>query len=167
MSSGTPTKAASSPSGEVCTGSRIMEQTPTDRATNSELGGWFRGASEDRLLELRPGWQSRAEECAPPPAPRPRAHRDAIGRSMPPSRSLQRLARGLCRRRAARAQKAGGLGIWAGEGPPSPRPLSGLWPLAGSVNKARPGTPHSRPPPRPGVWAPQKLALGPCFSLSE
>lgn len=154
MSSGTPTKAASSPSGEACTGSRIMEQTPTGRATNSELGGWFRGASEDRLLQLSP-----TAGCAPPPAPRPRAHRDAMRRSMPSARSP--------RRRAARAPRAGGLGIWAGEGPLSPRPLSGLWPLALSVNKARPGTPHSPPPHRPAAYAPKKLALGPCFSLLE
>lgn len=58
MSRGTPTKAASSPSGEACTGSRIMEQTPTGRATNSELGGWFWGALEAWRLGLRPRSQS-------------------------------------------------------------------------------------------------------------
>ena len=60
MSSGTPTKAASSPSGVACTGSLIMEQMPTDRATNSELGGWFRGASEAWRLKRRLGSQSPA-----------------------------------------------------------------------------------------------------------
>lgn len=83
MSRGTPTKAASSPSGEACTGSRIMEQTPTGRATNSELGGWFRGASEAWRSRLRPGlWSPETGREPPPP------QRDASSRSMPPIPSL-------------------------------------------------------------------------------
>lgn len=75
-------KAASSPSGEVCTGRRIMEQTPTDRATNSGLGGWFRGASEAWRLWRSPGWQSPATGRAPTPGPGPRAQPDASSRSI-------------------------------------------------------------------------------------
>lgn len=70
MSRGTPMKAASSPSGEACTGSRIMEQTPTGRATIPELGGWFRGASEAWRLGLRPRSQSPEAGHAPRPAQR-------------------------------------------------------------------------------------------------
>ena len=82
MSRGTPTKAASSPSGDVCTGSRIMEQTPTGRATDSELGGRFPGVSEAWRLGLRRRSQSPAAGRVAPPAPSPREQREASSRSI-------------------------------------------------------------------------------------
>lgn len=128
MSRGTPMNAASNPSGEACTGSRIMEQTPTDLATNSELRGWFRGASEISRLGVRlsPGGGS-------PRAPRAREQPDAKSLSIAPA-SDHAGARG---QRAVRpvldrpAQRPGGPGAhWLRRLFPSDTRLSGLWPLA-------------------------------------
>lgn len=62
-----------------------MEQIPTDRATNSELGGWFREVSEALRLELKPVSQRPVAECKPPQVPGPQAQRDASSRSMTPA----------------------------------------------------------------------------------
>ena len=155
MSSGTPTKAASSPSGVACIGSRIMEQMPTDRATNSELGGWFRGASEAWRLKRRLRSQSPAIGRARPPgtslhepprALRPLAQVDASSRSIPPACppcwSPQQPEP-----QPPRAQSAGAPGDHRqgrGSRDPAarfPSPFSELWPLALSVNRARPAVP--------------------------
>lgn len=152
MSRGTPMKAASSPSGDVCTGRRIMEQMPTDRATNSGLGGWFRGMSEARRLGLRPGRQSPVAGRAGTLDPRPRVQRVASRRSISPARFRAREATGPeCPRRVPLARKArvparreppgskdrAPCGSKAGEGsgPASLPPAQAeLQPLAPSVN---------------------------------
>ena len=148
MSRGTPTKAASSPWGEACSGSRIMEQTPTGRATTSELGGWFRGASEARRRGLRPRWRSPAAGRAPPRAPRLRAQRDASRRSMSPAGP-----RSGPNGRPTVLKGPAAWGSRAGEGPRSPRPLSGLRPPAPWVNRTGPGG-------RPRHSAATALSLG-------
>lgn len=163
MSSGTPTKAASSPSGEACTGSRIMEQTPTVRATNSELGGWFRGASEDRLLELRPGWQSPTAGCAPPADPQtpgapggnPPKHASRPVRTAPGPRAVP--APSCARSMSRRPGELGGRGAAL-----SPPPL---WTLAsGSLGKQSqaPASPlPATAPPRCLCSPPQNWPLVP------
>lgn len=66
VSSGTPTNAASSPSADACTGSLIMEQTPTGRATSRALGGTLNRELQQRgaLLPGTGGWRNPADALA-------------------------------------------------------------------------------------------------------
>lgn len=66
VSSGTPTNAASSPSADACTGSLIMEQTPTGRATSRALGGTLNRELQQlgALLPGTRGWRNPEDALA-------------------------------------------------------------------------------------------------------
>lgn len=172
VSRGTPTKAASSPSGEDRRGRCIMELTPTDCPSESELGDWWCGVSEAFeawRIPGRPGRNSPAEgRHVATPDPELPAQLDLSSRSMPPIEepNAQRGQRASPQLQGSKGRDT--LGSKRLEGPQSPSvsPPAQLWTLAPGWSMSQVGAPRScppspgpglswqgfPPPPTPGLW---------------